>query len=106
MADKRPRIVIVGAGFGGLKAAQLLAGTQAEITIVDRENFHLFQPLLYQVATASLNPGDITWFVRAIRSKQDNVRFLKGTVTGIDHASTDHPSLIGGSRLSRQRSEP
>ena len=62
----RPRIVIVGAGFGGLFAAQALARTAADVTIVDRHNYHLFQPLLYQVATAGLPPSDVAWPIRSI----------------------------------------
>lgn len=81
----RPHIVIVGGGFGGLAVVRKLKHADVDITLIDRHNYNTFQPLLYQVATASLNPGDITWFLRAIRSKQDNVRFLKGTVIGIDH---------------------
>lgn len=83
----RPRVVVVGGGFGGLAVVRKLKKADVDITLIDRHNYNTFQPLLYQVATASLNPGDITWFLRAIRSKQDNVRFLKGTVTGIDHAA-------------------
>ena len=61
----RPRIVIIGAGFGGLEAARALSRAEADITLVDRHNHHLFQPLLYQVATAALSPGDIAWPVRS-----------------------------------------
>ena len=57
----RPHVVIVGAGFGGLFAAQALARVNSDVTIVDRHNYHLFQPLLYQVATAGLPPSDIAW---------------------------------------------
>ena len=60
----RPRVVIVGAGFGGLAAARALARTPAEVTVIDRRNYHLFQPLLYQVATAALSPADIAWPIR------------------------------------------
>jgi NADH dehydrogenase len=80
----RPRIVIVGAGFGGLFAAQALARTPADITIVDRHNYHLFQPLLYQVATAGLPPSDVAWPVRSILRRQRNTTVLLGEVTGID----------------------
>ncbi len=62
-----------------------LKRADVSITLIDRHTYNTFQPLLYQVATASLNPGDITWFLRAVRAKQRNVRFLKGIVTGIDH---------------------
>jgi NADH:ubiquinone reductase (H+-translocating) len=82
----RPRIVIVGAGFGGLFAAQALAHTAADITIVDRHNYHLFQPLLYQVATAGLPPSDVAWPVRSILRRQRNATVLLGEVTAIDTA--------------------
>ncbi len=88
MADSqgsRPHVVVVGGGFGGIAAVRKLARVDVDITLIDRHTYNTFNPLLYQVATASLNPGDITWFLRAIRSKQNNVRFLKGIVTGIDH---------------------
>lgn len=84
-----PRIVIVGAGFGGLTAARALDGLAADITVVDRRNFHLFQPLLYQVATAGLNPSDVAWPVRGILSRQKNTRVLLGEVTAIDTGSRE-----------------
>jgi len=80
------RIIIVGAGFGGLEAARALAGSDADITILDRHNHHCFQPLLYQVATAALSPGDVAWPIRGILRGQKNVRVLMGTVVGIDVA--------------------
>lgn len=76
---------MVGGGFGGLALVRKLKHADVDITLIDRHTYNTFQPLLYQVATASLNPGDITWFLRAVRSKQDNVRFLKGTVVAMDH---------------------
>ena len=81
----RPHVVVVGGGFGGLALVRKLKHADVDITLIDRHTYNTFQPLLYQVATASLNPGDITWFLRAVRSKQDNVRFLKGTVVAMDH---------------------
>lgn len=84
-AGTRPHVVIVGGGFGGLAAVRKLRRADVDITLIDRHTYNTFQPLLYQVATASLNPGDITWFLRAVRAKQDNVRFLKGTVQAMDH---------------------
>lgn len=84
MSSPRPRIVIVGAGFGGLFAARALAKTAADITIVDRHNYHLFQPLLYQVATAGLPPSDIAWPIRSILRRQRNTSVLLGEVTGVD----------------------
>src|SRR5262245_1038312 len=74
MSTGRPRIVILGAGFGGLFAARALAKAAADVTLVDRHNYHLFQPLLYQVATAGLPPSDIAWPIRSILSRQRNVR--------------------------------
>lgn len=84
---KRPHVVVVGGGFGGIAAVRKLKRADVDVTLIDRHNYNTFSPLLYQVATASLNPGDITWFLRAIRAKQSNVRFLKGTVTGVDHTA-------------------
>jgi putative oxidoreductase len=79
-----PRVVIVGAGFGGLRCAQALKGSKAAVTLVDRNNFHLFQPLLYQVATAALSPGDIATATRQIFRDAPATRLLLSTVTGID----------------------
>lgn len=81
---RRPRVVIVGGGFGGLAAAKGLAGAPVEITLVDKRNHHLFQPLLYQVATAGLSPADIAGSIRAILARQVNVRVLLDRVYGID----------------------
>ena len=82
----RPRIVIVGAGFGGLFAAQALARLDADVTVVDRHNYHLFQPLLYQVATAGLPPSDVAWPIRSILRRQRNTTVLLGEVTAVDTA--------------------
>ena len=79
-----PQIVIVGAGFGGLKAAESLAHLPVKITVVDRKNHHTFQPLLYQVATAGLSPAEITAPVREILHRHKNVEVLLGEVTGFD----------------------
>lgn len=79
------RVVILGAGFAGLNAGKALRRANVEITIIDRRNFHLFQPLLYQVATAALNPSDIAFPIRSVFKNQANVvRVLLGEVTGID----------------------
>jgi NADH dehydrogenase len=77
-------VVIVGAGFGGLSAARALVGEPVEVTIVDQRNFHTFQPLLYEVATAGLEAGDVAYPVRAIFGRSRNVTFRFGTVTGVD----------------------
>jgi len=79
-----PRIVIVGAGFGGLSAAKALAGKPFDVTVIDRHNYHLFQPLLYQVATASLSPAEIASPIRAILQRAQNVNVMLGKVSGID----------------------
>ena len=79
-----PRIVIVGGGFGGLTAAQQLSKTSAEITLIDRRNHHLFQPLLYQVATAALSPAQIAQPIRFILRDQKNTRVILDEVTGVD----------------------
>lgn len=68
----RPRVVIVGAGFGGLSVAKALARSSFEIVLIDRQNYHLFQPLLYQVATAGLSPADIAAPIRGILAGQRN----------------------------------
>lgn len=83
MTDK-PRIVIVGAGFGGLNAAQKLAKAPVEIIVIDRKNFHTFQPLLYQVATAGLSPGEIASPIRSILRSDKNVEVFMGEVVGFD----------------------
>lgn len=79
-------VVIVGAGFGGLACAQALAGSEMRVTVVDRRNHHLFQPLLYQVATAALSPADIASPVRSILSRARNIDVVMGEVRAIDHA--------------------
>jgi NADH dehydrogenase len=80
----RPHVVIVGAGFGGLATARSLAGVDVDVSLVDRNNFHTFLPLLYQVATAGLNAADVAHAVRGIVRGHDNVAFRQGTVTGVD----------------------
>lgn len=89
-ASTSPRVVVVGAGFGGLAVARGLAGSgpgAADVTLVDRNNFHTFQPLLYQVATAGLNAADVAHAVRGIVRNHGNVRFRQGSVTGVDWAA-------------------
>jgi NADH dehydrogenase len=80
-----PKVVIIGAGFAGINAAKALKGAPVEITIIDRRNFHLFQPLLYQVAAAALNPSDIAYPIRSIFRRQSNITSIfLAEVTGID----------------------
>ncbi len=81
------RVVVVGGGFAGLKAAQALRKADAEVTVIDRSNHHLFQPLLYQVATGGLSPADISAPIRGLLSKSKNTKVLLAEVTGIDVAS-------------------
>ena len=81
------QVVILGAGFGGLTAAKMLRKAPVEITLIDRQNYHLFQPLLYQVATATLSPADIAVPVRSTLRDQENARVLLGSVESIDRAS-------------------
>jgi len=83
----KPRVVILGGGFGGLSAAVSLADADAEVVLVDRRNYHLFQPLLYQVAAAALNPSDIAQPIRGILRGQKNTTVLLGEVTAIDRAA-------------------
>src|SRR5881398_91125 len=80
----RSHIVILGGGFGGLYAARELRNVEADVTVVDRRNFHLFQPLLYQVATAALNPSDIAAPIRSILRRQKNVSVILGEAMSID----------------------
>ncbi len=83
-ARKQPQVIIVGAGFGGLEAAKKLACKDVRLTVIDRTNYHLFQPLLYQVATAALSPADIAAPVRAILSKCKNVEVILAEVESVD----------------------
>jgi NADH:ubiquinone reductase (H+-translocating) len=92
-----PRVVIVGAGFGGLAAATGLKGAAVQVTVIDRRNYHLFQPLLYQVATAALSPADIAQPIRSILKRQQNATVLLGKVTGID--AEGRAVLIGERRV-------
>src|SRR5260221_14573353 len=85
----RPRVVIIGAGFGGLSAAKQLAGAPFDVTVVDRHNYPLFQPPLYQVATAGLSPGDIASPIRGILRRQRNAQVILAKVSGVDTARNE-----------------
>ena len=80
----RPRIVVVGAGFAGLAVAKGLAEAPADVVVIDRQNHHLFQPLLYQVATAALSPADIASPIRQILALQTNTRVVLAAVSAVD----------------------
>src|SRR5713226_3468462 len=100
----KSKVVIIGGGFGGLSAAQALKSAPVDVTLIDRRNYHLFQPLLYQVATGSLSPGEIAAPLRGVLSRQKNTRVLLGDVLDIDPvskqvrladgATVDYDSLI------------
>ncbi len=102
--SERPKVIIIGGGFGGLSAAEALKSAPVDVTLIDRRNYHLFQPLLYQVATGSLSPGEIAAPIRGILSRQKNTRVLLGDVEDIepvakrvqlaDGASFEYDSLI------------
>lgn len=94
--DSMPRVVIVGGGFGGIAAARSLRTTACRVTLIDKHNYHLFQPLLYQVATASLSPSDIATPIRSLFRDQDNIRVLLGEVSGIDAARKE--VLVAGGK--------
>ena len=96
-SPRRARIVIIGAGFAGLTAAMRLTRADIDVTVIDRRNHHLFQPLLYQVATAALSPADIAAPIRSILSQQANATVTLGTVTGIDVAG--RAVLLGERRI-------
>src|SRR4026209_178156 len=104
MPESPHRVVILGGGFGGLCAAQKLKRAAVQVKLFDRRNFHLFQPLLYQVATGSLSPGEIAAPLRSVFSRQKNTRVLLGEVVDLDPvtkrvvladgASIEYDSLI------------
>ena len=91
VADPRPHVVILGGGFAGLNAARALRKAPVRVTLIDKRNFHLFQPLLYQVATASLSPAEVAYPIRAILRKQRNTTVLLAEATGID---LDHQEVV------------
>jgi NADH:quinone reductase (non-electrogenic) len=96
-----PRVVIVGAGFGGLSAAKALAGRPFDVTVIDQHNYHLFQPLLYQVATAGLSPSDIAAPIRHVLNSQANANVVLAKVTGLDVAA--RAALAEGRRIPYDR---
>ena len=83
-AAKRTKVVIIGGGFGGLFAAKQLSGKPVDVTLIDVKNHHVFQPLLYQVATAVLSPGEIAQPIRRILHKAENVEVILGEAVGVD----------------------
>src|SRR2546428_4017659 len=89
-----PRVVIIGAGFGGLQAARALSNAPVHVTVIDRQNHHVFQPLLYWVATAGLSPADISSPIRHILRRQKNTEVLMAEVTGVD--VQEQRVLMGG----------
>src|SRR5438034_6681198 len=89
MASPIPRVIIIGGGFGGLDAARALKNAPVRVTVVDRHNYHLFQPLLYQVATASLSPGDIASPIRWILRRQRNVEVFLAEARSINPATRE-----------------
>src|ERR1700753_4526225 len=97
MTTKAPLVVIVGGGFGGLAAARGLKCSPVEVLLIDRSNHHVFQPLLYQVATSVLAPGQIASPIRSLLAAQPNTSVMLGTVTGID-AATRHVIVDAGGK--------
>lgn len=97
-SNKRPHVVIVGGGFAGINAAKALAKADADVTVIDRRNHHLFQPLLYQVATGSLPPGDISSSIRGMLQGQANAKVMLAEVTNID-ADNKSVELADGSSV-------
>src|ERR1700744_5772907 len=94
----RHRVLILGGGFGGLNAARSLKRAPVEVTLIDRRNFHLFQPLLYQVATGALSPGEIASPLRYVLNRQKNTRVVLGEVDDLD-ATGREVVLKDGSRV-------
>ncbi len=82
--NNAPKVIILGAGFAGIRAARSLAHTSAKVTLIDRNNYHLFQPLLYQIAMAGLSPAQIAIPIRSVLRGISNVEVLLGDVTGVD----------------------
>ncbi|QCP52152.1 NAD(P)/FAD-dependent oxidoreductase [Trinickia violacea] len=95
--DQYPQVVVVGGGFGGIETVRGLRNSRCRITLIDQRNHHLFQPLLYQIATAALSPGEIATPIRSLFRGQRNVQVRLGTVTGVDTATRE--VLIGAARV-------
>ena len=95
MPQNRPHVVVIGAGFGGMQASKELGKLPVEVTVIDRNNYHLFQPMLYEVATANLSPSDIAIPIRSILASQQNTGVLMAEVTGID---TGEQQVLMGDR--------
>ncbi|RMG00293.1 MAG: FAD-binding protein, partial [Acidobacteria bacterium] len=112
MARRMPRVIIVGGGFGGLRAAKRLSNKQLEVILIDRKNHHTFQPLLYQVATSVLSPGEIASPIRRVLRKSKNIEVLLDEVVDLDiksqrvvlsddsHLDYDYLILAAGARHS------
>src|ERR1043165_4178084 len=110
--ERKPRVVIIGGGFGGLWAAKALAKKAVDVTLIDRKNHHVFQPLLYQVATAVLSPGEVAQPIRRILHNAKNIEVILGEAVGFDTArnviklgdesevSYDYLIVAGGARHS------
>lgn len=101
LPEDAPHVVVVGGGFGGLAAVRGLARAPCRVTLIDRRNHHLFQPLLYQVATASLSPADIATPIRSLLRDQPNARVLLGRVVGVDVGGVDVGGVDGAARTVR-----
>src|SRR3982750_1462205 len=98
MQEKRSKVVIIGGGFGGLWAAKALAKKSVEVTLIDRKNHHVFQPLLYQVATAVLSPGEIAQPIRRILHKYKNIEVILGEAVGFEKEN-NKVTLVDGSEI-------
>ena len=99
-ANPRHRVVVVGGGFGGLPAARVLSGADVDVTLIDQRNHHLFQPLLYQVATGILSPGEISPVLRHMLRRHKNVQVVLAKVSGFDlEARVVHTASIPGDDL-------
>src|SRR3954452_392793 len=85
----RKRVIVIGAGFAGLNLARQLSSSRLEVVVIDRHNYHLFQPLLYQVATAALSPADIAAPIRSVLPHQANTSVMLAKVTGLDMMRQD-----------------